>query len=167
MTLHLRWDLTRSSCMASSADLGRMLWNLRRSSIFLLTLLHINFKCSSNDKRLSRKISNGFSEQATLLLIFFSEGWSSSIILDCHLQIVWHLISRQRDRFCVLEETCPLSITICLRLLKKLNHKFKMLSDMPFCVSFKIMSSCHTLSNALKAAVHLMIYSLLYTEKRK
>ena len=42
-----------------------------------------------------------------------------------------------------------------------------MLSDMPFCVSFKIMPSCHTLSNALKAAKHLMIYGILYTEKRK
>ena len=160
-------SLTRSSCMASSADLGRMLWNLRRSPIFLLTLLNIIFKCSSNDKRLSRKISNGFWEQATLLLTFFSEGWSSLIILNCHLQIVWHLISRQRDRFCILEETCPLSTTICFRFLKKLNHKFKMLSDIPFCVSFKIRSSCHTLSNALKTTIHLMIYGILYTEKRR
>ena len=96
-----------------------------------------------------------------------SEGWSSLIILNCHLQIVWHLVSRQRDRFCILEETCPLSTTICFRFLKKLNHKFKMLSDMSFCVSFKVMSSCHTLSNALKTAMHLMIYGILYTEKRK
>ena len=167
MRPHLRWGVTKSSYMVSSADLGKILWNLRRSPIFLLTLLNIIFKCSSNDKRLSRKISNGFWEQGTLLLIFFSEGWSSLIILGCHLQIVWHLISRQQDRFCVLEETCPLSITICFRLLKKLNDNFKMLSDMPFCVSFKIMSSCHTLSNALKAAIHLMIYGILYTEKRK
>ena len=96
-----------------------------------------------------------------------SEGWSSLIILNCHLQIVCHLISRQRDRFYILEETCPLSTAICFRFFKKLNHKFKMLSDIPFCVSFKIRSSCHTLSNALKTTIHLMIYGILYTEKKK
>ena len=60
------------------------------------------------------------------------------------------------------ERTCPLSTTLCFRLLKILNNKLKMLSDMPFCFTFKIMSSCHTLSNALKIAIYLMIYSIFF-----
>ena len=38
-------------------------------------------------------------------------------------------------------EVCPLSTTLCFLLLKKLNDKFKMLSDMPFCFNLKIMLS--------------------------
>ena len=60
------------------------------------------------------------------------------------------------------EEICPLSTTPCFRFLKKLNNRFKILSDMPFCFSLSIMSSCHTLSNALRIATHLVIYGLFF-----
>ena len=63
------------------------------------------------------------------------------------------------------EGTCPLSTTLSFQFLKKLN-KFKMLSDMQFCFSFKIRSSCHTLSNTLIIAIHLMIYGVLFIQRR-
>ena len=63
------------------------------------------------------------------------------------------------------EGTCPLSITLSFQFLKKLN-KFKMLSDVQFCFSFKIMSSCHTLSNTLIIAIHLMIYGMFFIQRR-
>ena len=63
------------------------------------------------------------------------------------------------------EGTCPLSTTLCYQFLKKLNNKFKMLSDVPFCFNFIIMSLCHNLSNTLKIVIHLMIYSILFMQR--
>ena len=37
---------------------------------------------------------------------------------------------------------------------------------MPFSFSLTIMRSCHTLSNTLKTAIHLMIYGVFFIEKR-
>ena len=106
--------------------------------------------------------------------------------MKCHLQTVWHLIISQRDRICVSnkisrvsvepwethaltsvkEETCPLSSTPCFQFLKKLN-KFKMLSDVPFCFSFR-MSSCHTLSKCFKNwDTFDDLHYLLYKKKNK
>ena len=94
------------------------------------------------------------------------------------------MISRQRDRLRVSETskltvktwathaltsakegTCPLSTTLSFGFLKILN-KFKMLSDIEFCFSFKIMSSCHTLSNTLIIAIHLIIYGVFFIQRR-
>ena len=47
------------------------------------------------------------------------------------------------------EEDCPLRTTLCFLFLKKFDNRFKRLTDMPFCFSLKIRSSCHTLSKAL------------------
>ena len=35
---------------------------------------------------------------------------------------------------------------------------------MPFCFSMKMMPSCHTLSNALKIAIHLMFYGIFFIQ---
>ena len=64
------------------------------------------------------------------------------------------------------EKTCLSSTTFCFRFLKKMSNKFKMLSDMSFGFSFKIMPSCYTLSNALKIGTHLMIYSIFFIRRR-
>ena len=101
------------------SHLGRILPSLRRSSIVLLTLFNITFKCSANDKRLSRIIPNCFCElvSGTLLLfkkqsemVFFAYFSMTCIFiyhvtfpLVCYLQIVWHLINCQRDCLCVCE----------------------------------------------------------------
>ena len=45
------------------------------------------------------------------------------------------------------EEACQLRTTFCFLFLKKLEIKFKRLSDIAFGFSLNIMTSCHTLSN--------------------
>ena len=47
------------------------------------------------------------------------------------------------------EENFPLSTNLFFLFVKKLGNRFKMLPDNPFCFSFKIMPSCHSLSKAL------------------
>ena len=47
------------------------------------------------------------------------------------------------------QEGLPVITALCSLFLKKLDSKFKRLSDMSFCFSLNIMSSCYTLSNAL------------------
>ena len=42
-----------------------------------------------------------------------------------------------------------------------------MLSDMPICFSLKIMSWCHSSLNALKIAIHLVIYAVFFIQRRK
>ena len=53
--------------------LGRILRSLHRSSIILLTLFNITFKCSANDKRLSWIIPNCFCELASGTLLLFKK----------------------------------------------------------------------------------------------
>ena len=55
------------------SHLGRILPSLRRSSIVLLTLFNITFKCSTNDKRLSRIIPNCFCELVSGTLVLFKK----------------------------------------------------------------------------------------------
>ena len=56
------------------------------------------------------------------------------------------------------EEICPLSTTLCFRFLKKLN-KFKMLSDIPFCLSGINLKF-------FKIQIHLMIYGIFFIQRR-
>ena len=65
------------------------------------------------------------------------------------------------------EEVCRLSTTFCFLFLKKLHNKFKMLWDLPFCFSFMLMPSCHTLSTALKIVIHLIFYSIFFIQRTK
>ena len=64
------------------------------------------------------------------------------------------------------EKVCTLSTTLCFVFLKKLNNKFKMISHMLFCLSLKIIPLCHTLANALKLGIHLMIYGIFFIQMR-
>ena len=65
----------------------------------------------------------------------------------------------------VKEEACLLSTTLCFLFLEKLN-KFTMLSDMPLCLSLRIMKSCHKISNDLKIVINLMIYDIFFKQRR-
>ena len=66
------------------------------------------------------------------------------------------------------EEVCLLSTTRYFLFLKKLDNRFKILQDMPFFFSLKIITLCHTLSKALdmskkyttniKTFIKLLIY---------
>ena len=65
----------------------------------------------------------------------------------------------------VKEEACLLSTTLCFLFLEKLN-KFTMLSDMPLCLSLRIIKSCDKISNDSKTVMNLMIYGIFFKQKR-
>ena len=72
------------------------------------------------------------------------------------------------------EEDCPLSTTLCFLFLKKLNNKFNILSDVPFCFSLKIMPSIHFIKYSKNyntfhnlRILYLRMLYILYTKKNK
>ena len=59
-------------------------------------------------------------------------------------------------------DTCPFKTTRCFIKLRKSMTVFKMLPDMPFCLSLYLIPLCHTLSNALDVSKNIPLTCIIF-----